>query len=68
MDQLRATGSQHLRSVPRHRGLYLVAATITGLAAAARYKASAMQKNEQAQKSSDNANYYVSVDRSGGGI
>ncbi|KAK7956039.1 hypothetical protein PG997_008539 [Apiospora hydei] len=68
MEPLRTVGSQHLRAVPRHRGLYLVAATITGLAVGARYKASAMQKNEQAQKSSNDSSYYVSVDRSGGGI
>ncbi|KAK8105375.1 uncharacterized protein PG998_004154 [Apiospora kogelbergensis] len=68
MEPLRTVGGQHLRSVPRHRGLYLVAATITGLAVGARYKASAIKRNEQAQKASDDPNYYVSVDRSGGGV
>ncbi|KAK7926999.1 hypothetical protein PG985_003997 [Apiospora marii] len=68
MQPLRTMGGQHLRIVPRHRGLYVVAATITGLAVGARYKADAMNKNEQAQKASNDANYYVSVDRSGGGV
>jgi hypothetical protein len=55
----------------RHRGLFIFAATITGLAAATRYRtAAAIRQNELAQRnaSPEHPNYYVSVDRSGGGI
>ena len=38
------------------------------LGVALRYQANRMHKNELAQKNSDRPNFYVSVERSGGGI
>ena len=55
-------------SSTRHRGLILASAAATGVALAVRYKAEQIRKNELAQKNSAIPNFYVSVDRSGGGI
>ncbi|KAI1209900.1 uncharacterized protein F4807DRAFT_77907 [Annulohypoxylon truncatum] len=53
--------------ITRHPGLALAAVAATGIIAAVRYQQSAITRNEKAQKSSAE-NFYVSVDRSGGGI
>ncbi|KAI0136011.1 hypothetical protein F4776DRAFT_663859 [Hypoxylon sp. NC0597] len=56
-------------NVTRHPGLTLAAVTAMGIIAAVQYKRSALTRNERAQKNSpDHPNFYVSVDRSGGGI
>ena len=52
----------------RHRGLVLASAVVAGVALGIRYKAEQIRKNEIAQKNSAIPNFYVSVDRSGGGI
>ncbi|KAI1462072.1 hypothetical protein F4805DRAFT_192993 [Annulohypoxylon moriforme] len=60
-------GGRH--GITRHPGLALAAVAATGIVAAVRYQQTAMNRNEKAQKSSaENPNFYVSVDRSGGGI
>ncbi|PSR81985.1 hypothetical protein BD289DRAFT_484132 [Coniella lustricola] len=51
----------------RHPGLVLLSLTTVGVALGIRYQAGALKKNDAAQRTS-NENYYVSVDRSGGGI
>ncbi|ROW05615.1 hypothetical protein VSDG_00122 [Cytospora chrysosperma] len=51
----------------RHPRLALFALTAAGVGLGIRYRAMSIERNERAQKSSDR-NYYVSVDRSGGGI
>ncbi|KAI1853312.1 hypothetical protein JX265_000189 [Neoarthrinium moseri] len=61
-------GGQPLRPVVRHRGLAVLALATTAVVAGVQYKKRSMQRNEQAQKNSGGSNYYVSVDRSGGGI
>ncbi|KAI1394075.1 uncharacterized protein F4822DRAFT_386989 [Hypoxylon trugodes] len=56
-------------SVTRHPAIALAAVAATGIFAAVRYQRSALTRNERAQKHSpENPNFYVSVDRSGGGI
>ncbi|KAI2468910.1 hypothetical protein F4781DRAFT_245800 [Annulohypoxylon bovei var. microspora] len=56
-------------SITRHPGLALAAVAATGIIAAVRYQQSALTRNEKAQRNSvENPNFYVSVDRSGGGI
>ncbi|KAI1143042.1 hypothetical protein F5Y05DRAFT_140552 [Hypoxylon sp. FL0543] len=56
-------------NVTRRPGLALAAVAATGILAAVQYRRSALTRNEKAQKnSSDSPNFYVSVDRSGGGI
>ncbi|KAI0898545.1 hypothetical protein F4806DRAFT_364751 [Annulohypoxylon nitens] len=55
--------------ITRHPALAFTAVAATGIIAAVRYQRSAMTRNERAQKSSaEHPNFYVSVDRSGGGI
>lgn len=61
-------GGQVRPFTTRHRGLILASAAATGVALAVRYKAEQIRKNELAQKNSAIPNFYVSVDRSGGGI
>lgn len=51
----------------RHPGLVLLTATAAAVGMGIRYQATAIKRNEVAQRTS-NGNYYVSVDRSGGGI
>ncbi|KAI0380068.1 hypothetical protein F5Y04DRAFT_258226 [Hypomontagnella monticulosa] len=71
MDQTRAprmTNGGRL-SVTRHPGLALAAVAAVGIAAVVQYKRSELTRNEKAQKNSpEHPNFYVSVDRSGGGI
>lgn len=56
-------------SVARRPGLALAAVAAVGIAAAVQYKRSELTRNEKAQKNSpEHPNFYVSVDRSGGGI
>lgn len=52
----------------RHPRIALFALTAAGVGLFFRSRATSIEKNEAAQKSSDRPNYYVSVDRSGGGI
>ncbi|KAI1409121.1 hypothetical protein F5Y13DRAFT_170762 [Hypoxylon sp. FL1857] len=71
MDQTRAArmASGGRFNVTRHPGLAIAAVTATGIIAAVQYRRSAITRNEKAQKNSaENPNFYVSVDRSGGGI
>ncbi|KAK2044458.1 hypothetical protein LY76DRAFT_31081 [Colletotrichum caudatum] len=57
----------HVPSAIRHRrGLILATVAVTAVAASFRYTAISRRTNEQNQCSSNP--YYVSVDRSGGGI
>ncbi|KAK1994284.1 hypothetical protein LX36DRAFT_713990 [Colletotrichum falcatum] len=53
-------------AIRHHRGLILVTAAVTAVAASFRYTAISRRTNEQNQCS--NNPYYVRVDRSGGGI
>ncbi|KAI1381777.1 hypothetical protein F4677DRAFT_3606 [Hypoxylon crocopeplum] len=56
-------------NITRHPGLAIAAVVTTGVVAAVQYKRSALTRNERAQKNSpEHPNFYVSVDRSGGGI
>ena len=50
------------------RTLAVVGLALTGAAVGFKYVATTMRKNELAQKNSGTPNFYVSVDRSGGGI
>ncbi|KAH8764398.1 hypothetical protein F5883DRAFT_645919 [Diaporthe sp. PMI_573] len=52
----------------RHPRLALVALTAAGVALGIKYNSSNLAKNERAQRSTSDPNYYVSVDRSGGGV
>ncbi|KAI1828139.1 hypothetical protein F4861DRAFT_535562 [Xylaria intraflava] len=53
----------------QHRPLLLATILSAGLAAAGfQYKRKAIARNERAQRESQQPNFYVSVDRSGGGI
>ncbi|KAI0175947.1 hypothetical protein GGR52DRAFT_337860 [Hypoxylon sp. FL1284] len=61
--------SGRLGGVTRHPGIAMAAVAMTGVLAAVQYRRSALTRNERAQKNSpDHPNFYVSVDRSGGGI
>ncbi|KAI1395895.1 hypothetical protein F4819DRAFT_477071 [Hypoxylon fuscum] len=60
--RISATGGR--LNVTRHPALALAAVAATGIAATVLYKRTALSRNEKAQKNS----FYVSVDRSGGGI
>ncbi|KAF4778930.1 hypothetical protein HER10_EVM0012482 [Colletotrichum scovillei] len=55
-----------IRPAIRHRGLIVVTAAVTAVAVSFRYTALFRRTNDQNQCSSNP--YYVSVDRSGGGI
>ncbi|EXF81087.1 hypothetical protein CFIO01_12027 [Colletotrichum fioriniae PJ7] len=55
-----------IRPAIRHRGLIVVTAAVTAVAVSFRYTALSRRTNDQNQCSSNP--YYVSVDRSGGGI
>ncbi|OHW90449.1 hypothetical protein CSPAE12_10923, partial [Colletotrichum incanum] len=57
---------QSLKPSSRHRGLLLATVAVTAVAVSFRYTAASRRTNEQNQRSSNP--YYVSVDRSGGGI
>ncbi|KAI3400560.1 hypothetical protein diail_2761 [Diaporthe ilicicola] len=52
----------------RHPRIALFALTAAGVALGIKYQADNLAKNERAQRSTRDPNYYVSVDRSGGGI
>ncbi|KAJ4423738.1 hypothetical protein N0V82_001625 [Gnomoniopsis sp. IMI 355080] len=68
MDSLRTTNRGAIRPfASRHPRLVLLAVTAVGVGLGVKYQALSMKKNELAQRMS-NDNYYVSVDRSGGGI
>ncbi|OTB06346.1 hypothetical protein M426DRAFT_319078 [Hypoxylon sp. CI-4A] len=55
--------------VARHPVVAAAAVAATSILAAVTYRRSALTRNERAQKNSaENPNFYVSVDRSGGGI
>jgi hypothetical protein len=56
----------HLSS--RHPRLALFGLTAAGVALAIKYNSDNLAKNERAQRSTNDPNYYVSVDRSGGGV
>ncbi|KAI0843197.1 hypothetical protein F5Y06DRAFT_292181 [Hypoxylon sp. FL0890] len=71
MDPSRAArmGNAGRFNITRHPGLALAAVAATSVIAAVQYRRSALIRNEKAQKNSpDSPNFYVSVDRSGGGI
>ncbi|OTA94478.1 hypothetical protein M434DRAFT_394749 [Hypoxylon sp. CO27-5] len=56
-------------NITRHPGLALAAVAATAIISAVQYRRSALTRNERAQKNSpDHPNFYVSVERSGGGI
>ncbi|KAI1192518.1 hypothetical protein F5X97DRAFT_329546 [Nemania serpens] len=53
----------------RQRPFLLASILATGLAAAGiQYQRTALVRNERAQREGQGPNFYVSVDRSGGGI
>ncbi|KAI1478443.1 hypothetical protein K445DRAFT_317767 [Daldinia sp. EC12] len=69
MDHTRAARITTGGRLSRHPGLALAAVATAGIAVAVQYRRSALTRNERAQKNSpENPNFYVSVDRSGGGI
>ncbi|KUI68253.1 hypothetical protein VM1G_04435 [Cytospora mali] len=70
MDQVRNTMSRGAVRpfTARHPRLALFALTAAGVGLGIRYRATTLERNEMAQRSSGSPNYYVSVDRSGGGI
>ncbi|KAI8965743.1 hypothetical protein F5Y11DRAFT_344054 [Daldinia sp. FL1419] len=69
MDHTRATRMTTAGRLSRHPGLALAAVATAGIAVAVQYRRSVLSRNEQAQKNSaGHPNFYVSVDRSGGGI
>ncbi|KAI1465874.1 uncharacterized protein F4812DRAFT_115402 [Daldinia caldariorum] len=69
MDQTRAARITTGGRLSRHPGLALAAVATAGIAVAVQYRRSVLSRNERAQKnSSESPNFYVSVDRSGGGI
>ncbi|KAI2614157.1 uncharacterized protein GGS25DRAFT_36750 [Hypoxylon fragiforme] len=71
MDQARASRMIHSSrpGLTRRPAVALAALAATGIAVAVQYQRTALTRNEQAQKNSpDHPNFYVSVDRSGGGI
>ncbi|KAF3024252.1 hypothetical protein G7054_g12310 [Neopestalotiopsis clavispora] len=62
------SGSRPLRPVTSRRpGLAILTAAVGGIGMVFYAKNSAMRKNELAQKR-EQGGYYVSVDRSGGGV
>ncbi|ROW09826.1 hypothetical protein VMCG_02502 [Cytospora schulzeri] len=68
MDQVRNMNRGAVRPfTARHPRLALFALTAAGVGLGIRYRATSIEKNELAQRASDR-NYYVAVDRSGGGI
>ncbi|KAL1874499.1 hypothetical protein Daus18300_003518 [Diaporthe australafricana] len=52
----------------RHPRLALLALTAAGVTLGIKYQQDNLAKNERAQRATNDPNYYVSVDRSGGGI
>ncbi|KAI0428536.1 hypothetical protein F5Y09DRAFT_284707 [Xylaria sp. FL1042] len=69
MNQTRATGLPHNGRILRQRPLVLAGILATGLiVAGVQYKRMAIARNERAQRDGQEPNFYVSVDRSGGGI
>ncbi|KAI7784569.1 hypothetical protein SLS64_008428 [Diaporthe eres] len=52
----------------RHPRLALFALTAAGVGLGIKYQSDNLAKNERAQRSTNDPNYYVSVDRSGGGV
>ncbi|KAK3398190.1 hypothetical protein B0T20DRAFT_352745 [Sordaria brevicollis] len=52
----------------RHPRLTLFTLSLVGLGATFKYVSTTIRNNELAQKSSPGSRFYVSVDRSGGGI
>ncbi|KAK9776664.1 hypothetical protein AB5N19_11214 [Seiridium cardinale] len=71
MDPIRpnvgGSGGQPVRGGLRRPGLALLALAASGIGAVFYVKNSSMRRNEAAQKNAQGS-YYVSVDRSGGGI
>ncbi|KAH6659656.1 hypothetical protein BKA67DRAFT_652880 [Truncatella angustata] len=68
MDPVRPNvGGAGARSSVRRPGLAVFALAATGIGLIFYAKNNSMRRNEQAQKKAEGA-YYVSVDRSGGGI
>ncbi|KAK1766829.1 hypothetical protein QBC33DRAFT_559556 [Phialemonium atrogriseum] len=63
-----STNTGILRPLLRRPGLLVFTVAVAGSAVAVKYMASRMKDNELAQKNSDSPNFYVSVDRSGGGV
>ncbi|KAI0541067.1 hypothetical protein GGR58DRAFT_457783 [Xylaria digitata] len=71
MGPARATGLPNTRrpTMFRQRPLLLTSILATGLVVAGvQYKRMALARNERAQRNAHEPNFYVSVDRSGGGI
>ncbi|KAJ0118000.1 hypothetical protein J7T55_014451 [Diaporthe amygdali] len=52
----------------RHPRLAIFALTAAGVALGIKYQSDNLARNEKAQRATRDPNYYVSVDRSGGGI
>jgi len=52
----------------RRPGLALVGLALAGTALGFKHVATTIRNNEQAQKNSSTGNFYVSVERSGGGV
>ncbi|KAL0933133.1 uncharacterized protein CTRU02_212096 [Colletotrichum truncatum] len=66
MDPKPAMAATQIRPAIRSRGLILATMAITTAVVGIRYQAASMKTNELNQRS--RAPYYVSVDRSGGGV
>jgi len=56
------------RGNSRYRGLVMLTVAAGTLGLFLRYQSNRMRDNELAQKNSQRPNFYVSVERSGGGI
>ncbi|KAI1366791.1 hypothetical protein F5Y08DRAFT_119050 [Xylaria arbuscula] len=69
MNRNQATGVSNTGRILRQRPLLLAGIMTTGLAVAAvSYRRMILTRNERAQRNGQEPNYYVTVDRSGGGI
>ncbi|KAK4107917.1 hypothetical protein N656DRAFT_784671 [Canariomyces notabilis] len=70
MDPTRASPSSTspLRILTRHPALTFAGLALAGAGLGFRHVAATLRDNELAQKNSAARNFYVSVDRSGGGI
>ncbi|KAI1422900.1 hypothetical protein F5Y12DRAFT_760553 [Xylaria sp. FL1777] len=69
MNPTRASGLPSNGRMLRQRPLLLASVLTTGLIVAGiQYQRMAIARNERAQRNGQEPNFYVSVDRSGGGI
>ncbi|KAK0637322.1 hypothetical protein B0T17DRAFT_613925 [Bombardia bombarda] len=68
MDHSRTPVSSSPSSIRRRPGLAFFALAMVGAGVGFKYMTTKIRNNELAQKNSSNGTFYVTVDRSGGGI